>query len=32
MAAAAMLETKQLKIFKTIVEVGSFTRAGARLS
>jgi DNA-binding transcriptional LysR family regulator len=32
MAAAAMLETKQLKIFKTIVEVGSFTRAGARLN
>ena len=27
-----MLETKQLKIFKTIVEVGSFTRAGARLN
>lgn len=32
MATAAMLETKQLKIFKTIVEVGSFTRAGARLN
>jgi LysR family transcriptional regulator, low CO2-responsive transcriptional regulator len=32
MAVAAMLETKQLKIFKTIVEVGSFTRAGARLN
>lgn len=32
MAAAVMLETKQLKIFKTIVEVGSFTRAGARLN
>ena len=27
-----MLETKQLKIFKTIVDVGSFTRAGARLN
>lgn len=26
-----MLETKQLLIFKTIVEVGSFTRAGLRL-
>lgn len=26
-----MLETKQLLIFKTIVEVGSFTRAGRRL-
>jgi len=32
MATPAMLETKQLKIFKTIVEVGSFTRAGARLN
>src|SRR4051812_35590874 len=32
MAAAAMIETKQLKIFKTIVDVGSFTRAGARLN
>ncbi len=32
MPAATMLETKQLKIFKTIVEVGSFTRAGARLN
>jgi DNA-binding transcriptional LysR family regulator len=32
MATTAMLETKQLKIFKTIVEVGSFTRAGARLN
>lgn len=32
MAATPMLETKQLKIFKTIVEVGSFTRAGARLN
>jgi len=27
-----MLELKQLRIFKTIVEVGSFTQAGARLS
>ena len=26
-----MFETKQLRIFKTIVEVGSFTRAGEAL-
>ncbi len=32
MGIATMLETKQLKIFKTIVDVGSFTRAGARLN
>ena len=31
MATAAMLETKQLKIFKTIVEVGSFSRASQSL-
>lgn len=30
MATDAMLETKQLKICKTIIEVGGFTRAGAR--
>src|SRR5213594_27134 len=28
----AMLETKQLRIFKTVVEVGGFTRAGQRLN
>ena len=28
----AMLETKQLRTFKTVVEVGGFTRAGQRLN